>query len=766
MNDWQLLQEYAARRSETAFRELTERHLNLVYSAALRQVNDPQLAEEICQSVFILLARKAGDLKPGIVLAGWLFRTTRFVAARARRGELRRQRREQEAFEMHQLVAPDQIWPRLAPVLDEALDQLGETDRQALLLRFFEDKSLRETGEALGLREDAARKRVDRALERLRAIFGRRGCIISAAALGSALAARAVNAAPTGLATTVARSACLAGSATPAALPSLVRETLSAWRWARIKLAVALTLGVVALVILLSPGKSAKPVRAASDTQQPSTGLAASRPRRASPALAAGNAARPQKPAQSILFLHVIARDTGEPVDSAQLALNTVVNGEWRQHYDLVTDAHGIAEVAYPAGTTRLDVGVLTWGWGVRHATWVPANQDPIPGEYTLSVDRVTNSMGGWLRDAQDRPVAQAEIILNFPGPGDFSNQEMPRERFGLMGASQPVVARTDAQGWWTCAAIPAANHGPFQLTARHPDFRPARIIYAPPRTSSEGEDSQALQQLWEGKMVTRMEAGLTVKGRVLDEFGGPITDALVSHEPYSTEALSVSTDANGNFAFNGLEAGDFDFAVSAPGFSPQYRQVSVQETDEPVQVRLKPGALLRLRLVDSQGQPVAAAKVGLEQWGEHRQKLKWSSESDADGRITWTSAPVAEELELYAVKDGWCYSRELRFKADGNEHQVVMQRVLEIAGLVTDATTGRPISNVKAFPGYGQGADAWQRIATRHGKDGGFVVRFEEQQNPWRVRVEAEGYTAFESEPLPPDFSGTLKITLRPAAR
>ena len=151
MNDWQLLQDYVTRGSEAAFRGLTDRHLNLVYSAALRQVNDPQLAQEICQAVFILLARKAGSLKPGIVLAGWLFRTTRFVAARVRRGEQRRQRREQEALEMQQLTTPDQAWSRLAPALDEALAQLGETDRHALLLRFFEDKNHKEVGAALGV---------------------------------------------------------------------------------------------------------------------------------------------------------------------------------------------------------------------------------------------------------------------------------------------------------------------------------------------------------------------------------------------------------------------------------------------------------------------------------------------------------------------------------------------------------------------------------------------------------------------------------------
>src|SRR5947209_4926963 len=124
MDDWQLLQHYAEQGSETAFRTLVGRHLNLVHSTALRQVNNAQLAEEISQAVFILLARKARMLRRDVVLAGWLFRTTRFVAARTLRAEQRRQRREQETCEMQKLVNPDHTWKHIEPALDEALERL------------------------------------------------------------------------------------------------------------------------------------------------------------------------------------------------------------------------------------------------------------------------------------------------------------------------------------------------------------------------------------------------------------------------------------------------------------------------------------------------------------------------------------------------------------------------------------------------------------------------------------------------------------------
>src|SRR3954452_18904967 len=143
MDDRELLQQYEGG-SESAFAELVRRHLNWVYSAAWRQVGDAHLAEEVAQSVFVLLARKAGSLRSSVVLSGWLFRTTRFVASRALRAELRRKRREQEASAMNPSTTDetDAVWQRLAPHLDQAVASLSEPDRSAVLLRFYEKKTL------------------------------------------------------------------------------------------------------------------------------------------------------------------------------------------------------------------------------------------------------------------------------------------------------------------------------------------------------------------------------------------------------------------------------------------------------------------------------------------------------------------------------------------------------------------------------------------------------------------------------------------------
>ncbi|MBL9185870.1 MAG: sigma-70 family RNA polymerase sigma factor [Opitutaceae bacterium] len=216
MDDAALLRRYAETRDEAAFTELVRRHLDGVYSIALRRVGgDVHLAKDVSQQVFLGLARGAKRLSGHPVLAGWLYTTTRNTSANVVRGERRRKAHEQEIQAMQDMLSnspAEADWNRLAPVIEEAVDQLGEGDRIAVLLRFVERRRFGEIGSALRLTEDAARKRVDRALEKLRVILGRRGVDSSAAALAVALTTNAVTAAPAGLAATIAGTA-MAGAA-------------------------------------------------------------------------------------------------------------------------------------------------------------------------------------------------------------------------------------------------------------------------------------------------------------------------------------------------------------------------------------------------------------------------------------------------------------------------------------------------------------------------------------------------------------------------
>ncbi len=219
LDDATLLRRYAENRSEGDFAELVRRHLNLVYSAALRQVNgDTHLAQDVSQLVFTDLARKAATLAGHRVLAGWLFTSTRFAAAKLVRGEHRRRTREQEAPLMQEQDPTAALdWERVRPVLDEALAEMDERDREAILLRYLEGCDFAQVGAKLSLTDNAARMRVDRAVDKLRGLLARRGVTSTATALSLALANQAIVAAPAGLAATVT-GAALAGTSTAAAV--------------------------------------------------------------------------------------------------------------------------------------------------------------------------------------------------------------------------------------------------------------------------------------------------------------------------------------------------------------------------------------------------------------------------------------------------------------------------------------------------------------------------------------------------------------------
>ena len=227
----ELLRRYADERSEAAFEEVVRRNLNLVHSAAIRQVGgNPAAAADIAQAVFTELACQANRLMRHPALVGWLYTTTHRMAARYVRDETRRRRREHEAHAMqetHRSTDPEADWNRLAPVLDEAMHELVEADRNALLLRHFQQRPYAEVGAQLGLSENAARMRVDRALERLRKHLARRGITSTASAVVLALNGPAVAAAPAGLAANISAGALAAGALTASAfgLLSLMSST-------------------------------------------------------------------------------------------------------------------------------------------------------------------------------------------------------------------------------------------------------------------------------------------------------------------------------------------------------------------------------------------------------------------------------------------------------------------------------------------------------------------------------------------------------------
>jgi len=276
-SDIELLRDYVENGSEPAFATLVKRHVSLVYSAALRQVRDAHGAEEVAQAAFIILARKAHKLNERTIVSAWLYRTARFAAADFLKTRHRRLKYEQEAARM-ELSTSDATWEEIEPLLDNAVGRLGESDRAAILLRFFENKSLREVGAALGVSDDTAQKRIARALERLKKNFASDGVTLSVDALAMILPAQAVQGAPDILVGSIINFAT-SHTAISVSTATLVKGTLQMIAWTKFKFAA----GLAALLVFAAgtativAQKVARNESAAASEAQRSTPLGALR---------------------------------------------------------------------------------------------------------------------------------------------------------------------------------------------------------------------------------------------------------------------------------------------------------------------------------------------------------------------------------------------------------------------------------------------------------------------------------------------------------
>jgi RNA polymerase sigma factor (sigma-70 family) len=240
-DDMELVRSYAASDSEQAFAALVERHIGLVHSAAMRQVGNECQAQEITQAVFILLARKAKALGPGTILPAWLYRTTRYVAADVLKTQRRRRQRELQAYMRSTLddERTESAWTQLAPLLEEAMAELGEQDRTALVLRYFENQPAAQVAAALNLSEAAAHKRVERAVDKLRRFFSRRRVVSTGALIAAAISAHSVQAVPAALAKAVTSIAAAKGGAVGGSSLVLAEEAIRLMSWTKAKVATA-----------------------------------------------------------------------------------------------------------------------------------------------------------------------------------------------------------------------------------------------------------------------------------------------------------------------------------------------------------------------------------------------------------------------------------------------------------------------------------------------------------------------------------------------
>jgi len=261
--DTELLEQFARDQSEDAFAELVRRHIGLVHSVALRHTVNPEQAQDITQAVFIILARKAGSLRSGVVLPGWLYHTARFTAANFQRVEMRRIHREQEAFMQSTLEEPasDALWRELAPLLDDAMGRLRAGDRDAIVLRFFQNQSLAKVGASMGIAERAAQKRVNRALEKLRKIFTQHGVTSTTTTIAETISAHSIQIPPETLAKLMITAAITKGATASVSSIALAKATLVAMKTKTLAITSALATFIIlgAGTLFLAESKTNQP---------------------------------------------------------------------------------------------------------------------------------------------------------------------------------------------------------------------------------------------------------------------------------------------------------------------------------------------------------------------------------------------------------------------------------------------------------------------------------------------------------------------------
>lgn len=771
MDDRALLREYVERRSEAAFEALVGRHLEMVYSAAWRQAGDADLAEEVTQAVFVLLARKARSLGGGVVVAGWLYRTACFTARRALRDQTRRRLKEKEAAEMRLTDGDDDVWARLLPHLDAALGNLSKADRTAVVLRFLERRNFREVGATLSISEDAAKKRVERALEKLRLVFSRQGVTLGVSAIAAALGAKAVEAVPAGLLGASVQaglsSGMTAGPGVGALVASVLREALIfRLKWVAALAGVGCFLAMVATMNWLNPSLH-RPEKASgtvpADGSQAVATLPAGpkRPPAASAEVAEGRA----------MILRVAADESDEPLSGVGVYVEFIVMPN-SVLGTFVTDAEGIARIVLPAGgIDGMNCWVCAPGRVPMTIAWnTKASVAALTPEYKLRLP-LGRLVAGTVVDEAGQPVAGATV--HFQGEGmpwdsrEFADYEGPA---ALPPTERLPAPATDANGHWSADFISPRAKSVFGYL-EHPELATTQFGHIHPPDPIEPSTN----------LVLVLERGAAVAGMVRDEAGTPIPEATVNlRDELGLPPRWVKTDGAGRFEFPRVGEGEVFLHVGAKGFQGS-RELGVQggQTTN-LDIVLKALAVagdsvIRGRVTGDDGEPIGRVEVFLAPGQAGLEGIHWGGVTDGDGRFAWTSAPN-HSVKLVFRGPVWDWEeQQTELAPDGTEAVVALKPTAKIVvhGKVSDKSTGSLVPEFKVLwaPGIKSGYVVNTSVLTE-GREGRFAVKLLSRQvrgydppgSSARLDFHAAGYV----NKVAPLVAGTndieLAVELEPA--
>jgi RNA polymerase sigma factor (sigma-70 family) len=682
MSENELLHSYRDQGSQEAFAELVRRFAGLVFSVAKRRLANATQAEDVAQVVFIRLSKTPPKVGSDGELAAWLHRTTLNVAIDTWRSEHRRHLREQQAISME--PTSDPLWEEISPKLDQALNRLGDQDRQTLLLRFFGCKSLREVGAAFNVSEDAAKMRVSRAVDRLRTELGVGSAACTTAFLGTMLAERSVEAAPAQI---VSRLMALR-------LPSATGRVATIGqsggiRWERLRgsgLKLSAGVGLLGFVVTsaLYLFHSLSLPNTAPDSSSP--GLAPPSP--AAPAvrqrLEPGRRllAGPPKPVK--ILLHVLESETGRGLAGAKAHAAFFGSGGEGESQDALTDANGDAPIWEPDDPSK-NRGPNVFVVAEGHVPKVVGFRGPVPAGYAMRLDSARTA-GGTIVDEQGLPVAGVKILIQGPGnkPGQVENVDFQ---------TCPITNRDD--GTWTCSYIPK-DYTEIRLILKKPSYAVTFPVVPADRVELTN-------------LVLVINRGFVLAGQISDETGRPIADAdirLLSGD--SSRRMSAKTDEQGQFLLSGIIgetapqafsqeppiqtnlagavvirglAGEgplhADIAVQADGYAAKAVKVDLASTTNLINLRLAPGRILRGQVLDEAGNPVPDVVVQTDYDFKNQvdKRFEWRTHTDLDGRFVWDSAPETE-VSYWFEAAGYEVIRGRPLLADNHDLQITLTRV------------------------------------------------------------------------------------------
>ncbi len=705
MSEIELLQAFLKERSEDAFAHLVRRYAGLVYSTAKRRLANPSLAEDITQIVFIRFAKKPPKVRSPAELAAWLHRTTVNVSIDLWRSETRRRARELAVVVMESPTPETVVWEEISPKLDDALNQLADEDRHTLLLRFFSEKTMRELGATLGISEDAVKMRVNRAVDRLRTQMGVRAAACTAAMLCALLAEHSVEAAPGNLASRLS-SIKLPAAGLPGA--GGLFGTLS--RIPNLKIAAGpLVMALLAVVAIRLLNSANRPVATATTAQvQP-------------PVLRNSDDAADYKQFQAFaqasqiadtnVYFHIVDAETRGPLAEAKIHASFFTGNKYVNR-DFVADSRGIATVPERIEITK-NSGIRFYAIADGHvpkavlfAYFFSQGPRPIPPEYTMDLYPAT-TVRGIIEDEQGQPVSGVRIMIQDSGieAGAMFNQEQQVDFDAC-----PVTSGGD--GAWSYSYVPLyfTNQIPFLLTK--PGYATTLIVV--PVADADLNN-----------LVLVINRGFTVSGQVVDAQQQPISEARVQTlgsfpgkehlakadddgvfvltnisgiAPYEIpQTETIQTNENGEL--NGVpcfsqtasletnESGavslhewkgytrSVELGIRAKGFAPQTRTVDLSGFTNTVNFTLLPGNILRGRVQDDDGNPIAKAHMEASWNNDSSLGTEWQGQTDTSGQFTWNHAP-AGPISFDISAEGYQPQFAVSLAADGSDHDITLERV------------------------------------------------------------------------------------------